>query len=363
VAIDVPLTRQRRIRVLIERLQTTCLIVHRWDVQPDEQALELPASEARWVLEEWYAGQGPRPSSQDLVDAVRALDDQLPWSFRQPDDDDLDVALRNRLDEAIDRGELTVIEFDTPGRAEPAGAVRPVIKRSDARRPPAPPPREPTQHWYKVRVVDEFGAPVSGVMIKLEIEGQPLRKPTDGNGDARLEYPDGGKAKLEIANLASLEKTLLQRWTKRLPRVPTPAGAAVVQLGQALDQMSTTSESTRVIVISDRTWIGVELKDQDGEPVGGAKYVVTDVEGGEHSGELGKDGKARVAPVPRGDATVVFPEYDDERDWDAWEKAKDGKLATKETGPVAAPKPAEAQPAEAQPAEEGVVTPIANPRV
>lgn len=65
----------------------------------------------------------------------------------------------------------------------------------------------------------------------------------------------------------------------------------------------------------ETTWIDIQLNDEEGNPVPGEKYRVTDSAGKVHEGSLDAKGYARVI-VPPGDNEVTFPDLDES----AWER-------------------------------------------
>jgi hypothetical protein len=63
-----------------------------------------------------------------------------------------------------------------------------------------------------------------------------------------------------------------------------------------------------------KTWIGLELVDDKGKPMGGVRYELLGPENSLVDGELGPDGKARVEGLPKGAWKVRFPDLPD----DSW---------------------------------------------
>jgi type VI secretion system secreted protein VgrG len=63
-------------------------------------------------------------------------------------------------------------------------------------------------------------------------------------------------------------------------------------------------------------WIAITLHDDAGDPVPGARYVVTLPDGSKAEGMLDSSGKARVENIPEGTCQVTFPDYDK----DSWHK-------------------------------------------
>jgi type VI secretion system secreted protein VgrG len=64
-------------------------------------------------------------------------------------------------------------------------------------------------------------------------------------------------------------------------------------------------------------WVEVELVDEAGKPVAGARYEVTLPDGSVASGTLDAKGLVRIEGFEPGDCKVTFPDLDTE----AWEKA------------------------------------------
>lgn len=63
-----------------------------------------------------------------------------------------------------------------------------------------------------------------------------------------------------------------------------------------------------------KTWIEIELLDEEGNPVPGAKYRVLLPDSAQIEGSLDDKGKARVDNIIPGTCTVEFPEFDG-REW------------------------------------------------
>jgi hypothetical protein len=64
------------------------------------------------------------------------------------------------------------------------------------------------------------------------------------------------------------------------------------------------------------SWIEIELKDEEDNPVPGEKYKVTLPDGSVAEGTLDAKGFARLDGIPKGNCKVTFPDIDKE----AWEK-------------------------------------------
>ncbi|MCP3136408.1 carboxypeptidase-like regulatory domain-containing protein [Pyxidicoccus xibeiensis] len=62
--------------------------------------------------------------------------------------------------------------------------------------------------------------------------------------------------------------------------------------------------------IEEPTWLAITLKDEQGQPVPHARYVVTLPDGSTREGVLSKNGYARVDGVNPGKCQVSFPDVD-----------------------------------------------------
>ena len=67
----------------------------------------------------------------------------------------------------------------------------------------------------------------------------------------------------------------------------------------------------------EKTWIEIELVDEEDNPVPGEKYKITLPDGRVKTGTLDENGFARVEGIDPGTCKVTFPNLDK----DAWEKA------------------------------------------
>jgi uncharacterized protein (DUF2345 family) len=63
------------------------------------------------------------------------------------------------------------------------------------------------------------------------------------------------------------------------------------------------------------SWVEIELIDDDGQPVPGARYRVTLPDGTVDEGTLDGQGRARIEGFEPGDCQIEFPDFDG-REWD-----------------------------------------------
>ena len=62
---------------------------------------------------------------------------------------------------------------------------------------------------------------------------------------------------------------------------------------------------------SETTFVALEMKDEDGEPLAHARYVVELPDGSKREGRLNANGYARIDGVNPGQCKVTFPDYDE----------------------------------------------------
>lgn len=62
---------------------------------------------------------------------------------------------------------------------------------------------------------------------------------------------------------------------------------------------------------SETTFVALEMKDEDGEPMAYARYVVLLPDGSKREGRLNANGYARIDGVNPGQCKVSFPDYDE----------------------------------------------------
>ena len=60
----------------------------------------------------------------------------------------------------------------------------------------------------------------------------------------------------------------------------------------------------------EKTWVDVQLVDQDGTPVPNASYKLKITDGSIREGTLDTEGRVRVSGIDPGSCTVWFPGYD-----------------------------------------------------
>ncbi len=69
------------------------------------------------------------------------------------------------------------------------------------------------------------------------------------------------------------------------------------------------------VATSDKTWVEIELVDQDGEPVPSVRFELELADGTKRTGSLDSDGRARLKDLDPGSFKVSFPDFD-ASEWD-----------------------------------------------
>jgi hypothetical protein len=79
--------------------------------------------------------------------------------------------------------------------------------------------------------------------------------------------------------------------------------------GQAADENFSSAE-TGSAPCRETDWLLIELRDTEGRPVPGARYVIELPDGRRVEGTLGEDGVAGVEGVDPGECVVTFPDIE-----------------------------------------------------
>ena len=109
------------------------------------------------------------------------------------------------------------------------------------------------------------------------------------------------------------------RWTQFLVgSTPLTGGSSAAQLAAAEAEAAAAANSGGARRSSDestrRTWVEVELLDQNRRPVKGAKVEITLPDGSTTRGNLSSEGTLRVNGIDPGSCSVTFPDLDG-REW------------------------------------------------
>ncbi|MFQ5591629.1 MAG: type VI secretion system Vgr family protein [Phycisphaerae bacterium] len=94
------------------------------------------------------------------------------------------------------------------------------------------------------------------------------------------------------------------------PEAPeAPKSADEVQPGQDIRYDGTTPEEPAdETPATQKTWISIELRDENGNPIANEPYEITSGDGKVHKGTLDRKGKAKIGGIDPGTCQVTFPE-------------------------------------------------------
>ncbi|BDC47938.1 hypothetical protein F183_A02540 [Bryobacterales bacterium F-183] len=65
----------------------------------------------------------------------------------------------------------------------------------------------------------------------------------------------------------------------------------------------------------EKSWVDIQLLDEEGEPVAGERYVLKLTDGSIREGTLGTDGRVRVNGIDPGNCVVTFPDLHTKEWW------------------------------------------------
>lgn len=226
------------------------------------------------------------------------------------------VALQ-RILEGIQRGELVALE--TPSSSQITQAELDMLEarrrqRSIPAPPPAyrPPPPEVPLHAYPLRIIDDTGAPVSGVRLKLEIDGTPRMPVTDGDGRAVAEWFSTAPAQVRVLNQSDLQQKLEPQFA--LPRardLPTGPNVFEFRIDSPFREIAAPPDQETTIILSrgrQPHWIRILVRDEQGTPLGERRYQLVLPDGNTVEGTTAADGSIAADFEVTGDCTLTLLE-------------------------------------------------------
>lgn len=144
-------------------------------------------------------------------------------------------------------------------------------------------------------MIDPGGVTIQGTMVKINSGGSA----------------SAAKAPKATAPAAPIEADE-EKPGKDVTYTAQKGGAAATSTTAA----SSTTESTEEQEEEEKkSWVMIELKDENGDPCPGELYRVTTSDGKEIEGRLDVNGKAKVEGVEPGDVKVTYPELD-KKEWE-----------------------------------------------
>ncbi len=221
-----------------------------------------------------------------------------------------DVAALRRLlqdlDPLVDRGRLDGVQLTEQlarmwlgGRLELSVVAEPPLagldgdvqeEEPDGWQPRIREERRVEKTWIEIELLDENEAPVAGERYRVRLtDGETRQGRLDRYGRARYDYLDPGPCAVWFPDLAA------KAWTIE------------ARQGDEDDARPATAP---------RSWVEIELLDEDGAPAAGVSYEIQLPSGDVVRGELDEYGTAFHGDIDPGTCTVTFPELN-AREWEA----------------------------------------------
>jgi type VI secretion system secreted protein VgrG len=150
-------------------------------------------------------------------------------------------------------------------------------------------------------VIDPSGVTIKGALVTLDgglvkIASGPGSSPTAGKAGSAVK-PAAPEAALEADNA-------------------DPGKVSKAKVSKAQEQRAEIPFKPSAFEHEEKSWVEIELKDEENNPVAGEKYKITLPDGSVKTGTLDQNGYARVAGIDPGTCEVTFPNLDE----NAWDK-------------------------------------------
>lgn len=93
--------------------------------------------------------------------------------------------------------------------------------------------------------------------------------------------------------------------------MPEESSTPLEQSGSAADEEFSEKPPSQVVnECGDKTWVAIELRNQEGDPVPGEAYILQLPDGTIMEGSLDENGKAGVNNIDPGQCKICFPRFD-----------------------------------------------------
>jgi hypothetical protein len=230
----------------------------RWAIVPaiavqQDQPNRMSAWTAASMVDRWCDDARVGPLMHRLFEEVS--DSRL----RSPTSSEIEQFVKPTLRRAFEVGALVVVQVNALAerRAKDEGVHIRQPPRS-AEEPKSPPRRivEPPpdlRYLYRVKVIDDTGAPVASLALKLDIEGTPRSLNTDVKGEGKVEWSSGPPAKLELRDMPSVAKRMQPRWRKpRSKELPKGGDVYEVEVGTEFVPLSIKPGALTTIILARR---------------------------------------------------------------------------------------------------------------
>lgn len=150
--------------------------------------------------------------------------------------------------------------------------------------------------------INAAGVQISGAQVLINSGGSALA------GTAGMLVPSNPPLLAEIADNADPGSEVRCFRHQRLEREARAPGSLAADAAPTYNPNAPENKNKK-------SWIEIELKDEDGNPVPGERYRITLPDGSITEGTLDEKGLARVDHIDPGECQVTFPNLDEE----AWE--------------------------------------------
>jgi type VI secretion system secreted protein VgrG len=159
-------------------------------------------------------------------------------------------------------------------------------------------------------VVDSSGVSITGTTVT--IAGSTGTKINSGSGASPKSGSAGSLKAPEVPDAPKEAGKTDGPSAAEAAASTAAASSGIVKPGSAPGPAAAASEEKAAEEASNTpgSWVEVELKDSDGHPMPGERYVVKLPDDTTQAGYLGDDGKARIEGIPKGQVKVSFPDVD-----------------------------------------------------
>lgn len=295
----------------IPGLDYDVLVIRASDAYEDEESIVFSPRLACNMVGEWL---------EDTSGGGEALDRLLAECRCEPCA--RDPGWHSEIEKALESQQLIALKLSAcstrlgrmAARIEEAWQER--QRRAREVQPPRRLPRRPEAapnplHRYAIHVMDDTGAPVAGVSLKLQIEDTPRMATTDANGEAVVEWFSAAGATVRVLEQAELEQRLEPRWavtpSKALPKEPD---IIAMRMGAALRMFTTPADGeTTVVLERPGAWFEVSVVDELGKALGGVELALVH-DAGRQEQATRADGRARFNSVLADVASVELVNAD-----------------------------------------------------
>ena len=297
----------------LQGLGETCLIAPRSLVSREEEGDYLSSQ-----LDRWLADPLSRKMVLEIYESVRG---QSGLPAKRLQGQELHKYVKSEILQAFRHGQFVLMRM-------PHLTILPNLELSHSKEEavgeePPPAKESPTQKktWVGIELVDQKERPVPNARYVLELpDGKKRSGRLDENGRLQALDLDPGTCKVWFPDFDASEwqgGTEVADQASDVPpsgarEEPSPSEPASAQASSA----SVTPASEPPTPTGEKSWVDLELVDEEGNPVPNARYKLCMADGTEREGVLGDDGRRREESLHPGVVKITFPDFD-ATEWDA----------------------------------------------